>query len=178
MTAPGAFRLRALQTTDRRQKQNGCEMRIYIAGYGNSYRQDDRVGHVLAPMIHQWLENQGIESELSLELQLLPETVYDLAGMDFVLFVDAHAQPLEKGYRLAEVRPDLSPPGANLHIMSPGRLLALMDELGLPKPKSAYLLTVAGHSFDFTEELTPQCLSRIYDAFAAFTTRWKEQSIK
>lgn len=148
-------------------------MRIFITGYGNCYRQDDRVGHVLAPMIHQWLENLGIESELSLELQLLPETVYDLAGMDFALFVDAHAQPLEKGYLLMEVRPDTSPPGANLHIMSPGRVLALMDELGLPKPAKAYLLTVAGHSFDFTEELTPQCLSSVYDAFTAFTSWWK-----
>lgn len=148
-------------------------MRIYIAGYGNCYRQDDRVGHVLAPMIHQWLENQGIDAELSLELQLLPEMAYDLAGMDFVLFVDAHAQPLENGFSLMEVRPDMTPPGANLHIMSPGRILALMGDLGLPKPATAYLLTVAGHSFDFTEELTPQCLSRVYDAFTAFTFWWK-----
>jgi len=148
-------------------------MRVLVAGYGNCYRQDDRAGHVLAPMIHQWLENQGISVELYLDLKLLPEMVFYFSGFDHVVFIDANAQPLKHGFSLKHVVPDTTPPGADLHVLSPGKLLALLGQLDLPQPAGAYLLSVSGHSFDFSEELTPQCTSRIIDAFAAFTNWWE-----
>jgi Ni,Fe-hydrogenase maturation factor len=121
-------------------------MRFLIAGYGNCYRQDDLVGLVLEPMVRQLLENQEIAVKLYLDLQLFPEKAFYLAEFDVVIFIDANAKLLEHGFCLERVAPDMTPPGANLHTLSPGSILTLIDQLELPQPAGAYPLSVSGHS--------------------------------
>ena len=48
-------------------------MKVFIAGFGNPFREDDSVGLQLAPQIAEWLEEEGFEVNLWIGQQLLPE---------------------------------------------------------------------------------------------------------
>ena len=148
-------------------------VKALVCGYGNPSRQDDGAGHVLAPRIAAWLEENGADVQVELAHQLLPELSEDLSLVDLAVFADASvssgdAEGTEhRGFAIRELAPDPVLEGANLHSMGPEWLLDLMDTLGMRRPR-ALLVTVAGASFDFSDALTPLCASRVETAFDAF----------
>ena len=75
-------------------------MKVFIAGFGNPFREDDSVGLQLAPQIAEWLEEEGFEVNLWIGQQLLPELAYDLEGAEIALFIDADMRELPEGYML------------------------------------------------------------------------------
>lgn len=146
-------------------------MKILVLGYGNEFRQDDRVGHELAPRLVAWLQERGHEADLWLGQQVLPEIVYDLAEADLALFVDASVEILDEGWRLESLEADRRLEGLNIHALGPAWVLALMEDLALKRPR-AYLLSVSGHSFDFSEELSPGCQIHLEAAWKGFLSWW------
>ncbi|MDD2205941.1 MAG: hydrogenase maturation protease [Aminobacterium sp.] len=149
-------------------------MRVFVAGFGNPFREDDSVGLFLAPRIASWLEGCGVDVELWTGQQLLPELAYDLENVDLVLFIDADVRPLPEGCILEQVMSDSSLEGLNIHSMGPAWLLSLMDRLDMKQPET-WLLSVSGYSFNFAETLTEQCLSDAHKAEEAFHKWWKKR---
>lgn len=148
-------------------------MKILVVGYGNECREDDRLGHDLAPMLAEWLESEGHEAELWLGQQLLPELAFDMGEADVAVFVDASVTPYEEGYLLEEVSPSRELEGLNIHSMGAPWLMSLMGDLKLTPPKT-YLLSVNGYSFNFAETITDRCRENVERAAAAFQAWWKK----
>ena len=146
-------------------------MKILVCGYGNPFRTDDGVGHILAEDLAKVLGEKGEETELSLEHQLLPELAEDFSRFDLLIFCDARVPSNDGGdveeYRIEEIVPDPHLEGLNIHSIGPGWLLALARSLGRGVPPSV-LISVVGESFDFGDEITPECGERMERAEAAF----------
>ncbi len=149
-------------------------MKIIVAGYGNPFREDDRVGHVLAPQIAHYLESSGEEVELWIEQQLLPEIVEDMRDKDMAFFVDSLADASKGDHVFEEMEPDPNIEGLNIHSMGPGWILHLMRELHIPAPRT-FLISVAGESFNFSEDMTQECKQRTEKCFEAFVKWWKNR---
>ncbi len=148
-------------------------MKILVVGYGNECREDDRLGHDLAPALVEWLDNLGHEAELWLGQQLLPELAFDMGEAEVAIFVDASVTPHEEGYLLEEVCPSRELDGLNIHSMGAPWLLSLMDDLKLEPPRT-FLLSVNGYSFNFSETITDRCRENVEKAAEAFKAWWKE----
>lgn len=142
-------------------------MKLWIAGFGNIDREDDGAGIVLSLRIAEWLKGLGHDIDLSIEHQLLPELVYELEGRDLAIFVDADMQPHENGFSIRAVSPSPKIDGLNIHSMGPEWLLELAEKMQL-SPKNAVLVSVSGESFNFSNGLTKECLSRIDGAEREF----------
>jgi hydrogenase maturation protease len=146
-------------------------VKILVCGYGNPYRTDDGVGHHLAPLLAQWLGSIGQDAGLYLDHQLLPELAEDLRGYDLAVFVDARVPSgAEEGFHVSDVHPERELEGLNMHSVGPEWILHLVDALGAPVPPSV-LVSVDGESFDFGDELTPCCRTRMDRAADSFR-RW------
>lgn len=148
-------------------------MKILVMGYGNECREDDRLGHDLAPVLTEWLTGEGHDAELWLGQQLLPELAFNMGEVDVALFVDASVTPYEDGYQIEEVQPSRELDGLNIHSMGAPWLMSLMGDLKLTPPRT-YLLSVNGYSFNFSENLTEECRRNVEKAAEAFKAWWKE----
>jgi len=149
-------------------------MKILVAGYGNPFRQDDRVGHELTPMIAGYLEKEGIQVEEWIDQQLLPEIVEEMRDKDLAIFIDASADDSKGEFNIQQVAPQAELDGLNIHSMGPAWILDLMEKLEIPYPLTI-LISVAGVSFDFSEEMTPLCRERMEKAFSEFRNWWSRQ---
>ena len=147
-------------------------MRILVCGYGNPYRTDDGVGHVLAPAVARVAASLGWEAEVRLEHQLLPEMAEEFSGFDLLVFADARVPGTggEEGFDIREINPDPSIEGLNIHSVGPEWILALASMIWGSIPK-ALLVSVEGESFDFGEILTEACRERMALALAALKDR-------
>ncbi|MDR1378170.1 MAG: hydrogenase maturation protease [Synergistaceae bacterium] len=147
-------------------------MKIWVAGFGNEYREDDGAGVLLASRIYAFLaEDSSLEVSLCLEHQLLPELAEEL-NVDLAIFCDADAILHEKGFFLREVFPNSRIEGFNMHSMGPEWLLDLAGKT-VKAPCRSLLITVSGERFDFSAAPTPLCLERIQRAEVAFKEFWQ-----
>lgn len=138
---------------------------IFI-GYGNPDRQDDGVAwHILAnlaqklgkPVPTSWEEPFEIGKEyphLLFQLQLNPEVTETLAQYQIVCFVDAHTGDIPNDIQFGEVSEGYQT-SPFTHHMTAEACLKLTNTLYRSEPK-AYLLSVRGYSFGFTQNLSPQ----------------------
>lgn len=77
---------------------------VWVAGFGNEYREDDGAGIILASRIHKFLcEERGVNSTLCLEHQLLPELVSEMTAADLAIFCDASTAIREDGFCIREI---------------------------------------------------------------------------
>lgn len=141
-------------------------MKVWIAGFGNIDREDDGAGIVLALRLADWLGKEH-DVSLSLEHQLLPELVYEIDGADMAIFVDADMRRHECGFSIRPISPSPQIEGLNIHSMGPGWLLELAQTMKL-SPARALLVSVSGESFNFSNELTPECKIRLDAAEKSF----------
>ena len=147
--------------------------RVWVAGFGNEYREDDGAGVILARRIHEFLAGRAeTEALLCLEHQLLPELAGEL-DVDVAIFCDADTQIYEEGFSIREIYPNPRLDGFNIHSMGPEWLLALAGKIG-NRPKKAILATVSGERFDFSDTPTPTCLERVERAEKAFREYWTQ----
>ncbi|HAK40194.1 MAG TPA: hydrogenase maturation protease [Synergistales bacterium] len=141
-------------------------------GYGNPFRQDDGVGHHLAPLLAGDLEKAGKRTRLWLGHQLLPEAALGIEPDDILLFVDASLEEYDHGFALERVRPDgRSNKGLNIHSFGPQWFLALLGDLGTGFG-DAWALSITGGSFDFGEGLSDECRRRSELARKAFREKF------
>lgn len=124
---------------------------ILLIGYGNPTRMDDGVGWYIAKMIRESISDRVDVMEAD---QLSVEMIEDIKDRQVVIFVDAHVSEKDDWTRISEVEPN-SKLGLTAHIVSPSNLLSICQSIYNKYPK-AYLYSVKGVNFDFSEELSEQ----------------------
>ena len=137
-----------------------------VIAYGNRDRQDDGAGwHILAQAASQlglqapelpgeWTESEDGSLRLLYLYQLLPELAEDLIDYGKIIFVDAHNSPELPNLVFEPVSPAWVH-SAFTHHLSIGELLAITQTLYARCP-AAWLLSVRGYAFEFSQELSPQ----------------------
>jgi hydrogenase maturation protease len=124
--------------------------RILIIGIGNSLRSDDGVGWHVASELSGRLS--ASDADVIVLQQLMPEIAEPISRAEKVLFVDAL-----QGGKPGSVRVQRIVPAAesrlDSHRCTPASILKLALELYDRSPE-AFLITIAGESFDSGEELS------------------------
>ena len=140
--------------------------KILVIAYGNRDRQDDGAGwHILSQVAAQlslqapelpgeWTESADGSLRLLYLYQLLPELAEDLIDYGQIIFVDAHNSPELPNLVFEPVSPAWVH-SAFTHHLSIGELLAITQTLYVRCP-AAWLLSVRGYAFEFSQELSPQ----------------------
>jgi len=134
-----------------------------LIAYGNRLRGDDGAGAVAGDIVKAW----GLpDVEVLTIQQLVPELIDDMKQAQRILFVDA-AIPggIEGGFHAGMVTPVRSRPAIG-HYETPAQLLALLQDLEGVTPE-AWLITIAGSSFDHGEQI-----SRIADKNMQHALAW------
>jgi len=124
------------------------EMKLLVIGYGNTLRQDDQAG----PMVAEAIEAQALPGVHTVVCaQLSPEHAEAVAQAEAVVFVDAQAGAPQ------EVMLQRIEPGASCqvttHAVEPQTMLALAREVYGRVP-AAWLLTIPADKFGFGTELS------------------------
>jgi hydrogenase maturation protease len=115
---------------------------ILVIGYGNVYREDDGLGPAVATAIG----TMGLPHVETLAIhQLVPELCEKLAGVAFVILVDASIGSDEK-VDVKRIQPRRKA-GLLGHFSDPESLLALTEAVYGRAPET-WLMTVAGDRFD------------------------------
>lgn len=135
-------------------------------GYGNPHRQDDGVAwHILAGLSQKlgrkvpefWDEPFPLGEDfphMIFELQLNPEIAETIANYKNICFVDAHTGNIPNDIQFGEVTGAFQT-NPFTHHMPAETVLALTKSIYKAEPK-AFLLSVRGYSFGFTQDLSPQ----------------------
>jgi hydrogenase maturation protease len=125
-----------------------------LVGYGNPLRGDDAVGWVVASLLSS---SEGEEALRVRTLhQLLPELAWELAEFDTAVFVDASAEERPGSVRIREVQPPREAPVRLFsHHVGPRELLSMAQALFGHAPR-AFLVTIGGKEFGFSEQLSPE----------------------
>lgn len=114
-----------------------------IIGLGNPDRGDDALG----PMCIDHLSTHALPGVALLsDFQLQVEFALDLAERQWVIFVDAAASGAAP-FTYTPVTPD---PGLThtSHALTPAQLLATCTRIGVPPPRSVWLLAIRGYAFE------------------------------
>lgn len=155
-------------------------MRVLIIGYGNPSRQDDGVGLAVvnglrvragqAPLDEgdDGFDDLGGSLDTLFLQQLSPELAETLIDYDHVVLVDAHFGIYPELVHWAALDPQGEATIVSHHF-KPGTLLALANQLYGRAP-TGELVSVRGHAFDFTSELSPDTaagVEQVVDELAA-----------
>ena len=139
---------------------------VVVLAVGNPSRGDDALGPVLLARLENWLQAEGRAGEVDLieEFQLNIEHALDLEGRRLALFVDCGTgTPAPCTFTRLEAAADL---GSSTHALEPGAVLRVFSQVSqkLPPP-AAFVLCVAGHSFELGDPLSERALENADAAF-------------
>jgi hydrogenase maturation protease len=123
---------------------------VLLIGYGNPLRGDDGIGWVVAEKMAE--RNPSIK--VITDHQLLPEYAEPISEAKLVIFVDV-ADGTEAGIIKRESIVPIPPqPGAFTHHLTPSGLLSMAQDV-FDRSPPAYLFTITGTDFEFSEEISP-----------------------
>jgi hydrogenase maturation protease len=135
--------------------------RVLVIGIGNPLRSDDGLGWAAAEQL-----SAGSDEDLQVVKvhQLTPELAEAISGVDLAIFVDAGAH----GTPCTLTCEPVSASDADLrfsHDVTPATLIQLAKTLYRKAPM-AYLVCVAGKSFEHGESLSPEIAEAIPQVLA------------
>jgi len=144
-----------------------------ILGYGNPDREDDGVAwHILraltiklglpSPESYEDEFPESVLVEFAFHLQLTPEMAEDISAYEDVCFVDAHTGNLPEPVRLINVESEFQA-SPFTHHLTPQSLLSMCETIYQKKPEAA-LLSVLGHRFLFSRELSGETAALVPQA--------------
>lgn len=139
--------------------------KLLILGYGNPDREDDGVAwHILRALtIKLGLSSpESYEDEFpefalidfAFHLQLTPEMAEEVAFYEYVCFIDAHTGNIPEPVRLTDVESEFQN-SPFTHHLTPQSLISMCETIYEKKPDAA-LLSVLGHRFLFSRELSEE----------------------
>lgn len=135
-----------------------------VLAVGNESRGDDALGPLLLRRLAGWLEVQPRHDvEFIEEFQLQVEHTLDIAGRTRVLFVDAAANLVTP----FTFTPAVAEPGLahTSHALTPAALLGVYRRVHGEPPPSAWVLGIAGRSFELGEPLSAEAALALDAAF-------------
>jgi hydrogenase maturation protease len=117
---------------------------VLVIGYGNTLRRDDGVGARAAELLASDPRLDGLDVEVQVHHQLLPEMALDISGCSLVVFVDADIRGLPGSITVQPItaHPQRSDAdrraerGASSHHVGGAELVALAAELGGRRPEA------------------------------------------
>ena len=144
-----------------------------LLGYGNPDREDDGVAwHILraltiklglpSPESYEDEFPGSVRVEFAFHLQLAPEMAEDISAYEDVCFVDAHTGNLPEPVRLINVESEFQA-SPFTHHLTPQSLLSMCETIYQKKPEAA-LLSVLGHRFLFSRELSGETAALVPQA--------------
>ncbi len=141
---------------------------ILIIACGNSLRQDDRAGLILARRLASAWQAKGLPVRFLPVQQLVPELSLEIASNEVkqVWFVDSRraAGETDPTIRIRPLDPAEDSPALGHH-MSPETLLlyaqSLFDERPAEARPSAWELTMPGFRFGHSETLSEACKAAV-----------------
>ena len=147
--------------------------KILLLGYGNPDREDDGVAwHILralavkmglpAPDSYEDDFPEDSQIDFAFHLQLTPEMAEDIAGYEYVCFMDAHTGNISEPVRLINVESEFQN-SPFTHHLTPQSLMSMCETIYKKRPDAA-LLSVLGHRFLFTRELSEETASLVPQA--------------
>jgi len=157
-----------------------------LLGYGNPDREDDGVAwHILraltikmglpAPASYEDEFPQNSQVDFAFYLQLTPEMAEEIAAYDYICFVDAHTGNIPEPVRLINVESDFQR-SPFTHHLTPQSLISICETIYKSKPE-ATLLSVLGHRFLFTRQLSEETTSLVPQA-VELVWEWLSQNAK
>ena len=160
--------------------------KAWIIGYGNPDREDDGVAwHILCALTSKLglpspssYEDEFPESprlDLAFYLQLTPEMAEEISTYEYVCFVDAHTGNIPDPVRLIEVESEFQR-SPFTHHLTPQSLLSMCESIYRKKPEAA-LLSVLGHRFLFSRELSEETAEFVPQAVALIWGWLQERKI-
>ena len=135
---------------------------VLIIGYGSSLRGDDNIGCHVAQMLEQQYRDDPDVRVIGAH-QLTPEMAEDVAGSEFVLFLDAAVGTDAGNIKQTTVTPRPGPLSFGHH-MDPALLLAAAMDLYGSVPR-AQLLTIVGAAFELGDGLSPVVVRQLPELF-------------
>jgi hydrogenase maturation protease len=140
------------------------DSKILLIGIGNNCRGDDGLGWKFIELV----ESMGlnfIDREYRYQLQV--EDAALISEYDVVYFVDASYEKLNAGF---ELRPCIASDEEQVstHAQSPGAILKLANDLYKKYPE-AWLLAIAGESWELQTTLSEAAEKNLVDAASFFT---------
>lgn len=153
--------------------------KLLILGFGNPDREDDGVAwHILRaltiklglipPESYEDEFPQSDQIDFDFQLQLTPEMAEEIAAYKYVCFIDAHTGSIPEPVRRISVESEFQN-SPFTHHLTPQSLMSMCETIYGKKPDAA-LLSVLGHRFLFTRELSqetaelvPQAVALIWD---------------
>lgn len=147
--------------------------KLLILGYGNPDREDDGVAwHILhalttklglpAPDSYEDEFPESAHIDFEFQLQLTPEMAEDIASYPYVCFIDAHTGSIPEPIRLIAVESEFQN-SPFTHHLTPQSLMSMCENIYGKRPDAA-LLSVLGHRFLFTRELSPETARLVPEA--------------
>ena len=135
-------------------RSKGIDLRrVLIIGYGNPLRADDRFGWRAARHLAELLQDEPIEI-LALD-QLTPELAEPISRADLIIFIDASHQGQPGSWKCKRLELNTTLGNSLAHHFTPKSLLAYAQAIFEVSP-AALVVSVAGESFAYCEQLTPR----------------------
>jgi hydrogenase maturation protease len=162
--APGVLNDRAKSEHEGKRSSS----RLLIIGYGNSLRGDDGVGWQIADQLARLV---GDSATVLTAHQLTPELAEPLSGTDLAVFIDACYEGQPGTWTCETIRPDPNPSHTFTHYFTPANLLSYTGAVFGVSPK-ALLVSVAGGSFDYSQELSLTVAAIVPEIVASVSEWW------
>jgi hydrogenase maturation protease len=159
---------------------------LLLLGYGNPDREDDGVAwHILralttrlglsAPDSYEDEFPEHAEIEFAFYLQLTPEMAEDVSAYDQVCFVDAHTGNIPEPVRLIDVQSEFQASPFTHHLTAQS-LVSMCETIYGKKPDAA-LLSVLGHRFLFSRQLSEETARLVPEAVELIWDWMKDRKI-
>jgi hydrogenase maturation protease len=142
--------------------------RLLIIGYGNPLRGDDGVGWQIADQLARLA---GDSAKVLIVHQLTPELTEPISAADLVVFIDACYEGQPGTWTCETIRPDPNPSHKFTHYFTPANLLSYTSTVFGVNPK-ALLISVAGRSFDYSQDLSPAVAAIVPEIVASVSEWW------
>lgn len=132
--------------------------RVLVIGYGNPLRGDDGLGWEIAGRLASGIHDETVEV-LSVT-QLTPELSEVIGEVELVVFIDASLVGHPGSWKYQILDANEKSPHTLGHHLTPISLLAYTQAIFKARPR-ALLVSIAGDSFDYREELTPSVVAAL-----------------
>ena len=136
-------------------------MTCLVIGYGNTLRNDDGAGQIVAEKVANWKLNNLRAIAVH---QLTPELAANLAEVEQIIFVDAYPACDQRTVQTYPLQP-LATMTLKSHTSDPRVLLTLTETLYNHCPQAWWVL-IPGVNFELGEELSPLTQNGITEALA------------
>ena len=136
-----------------------------ILAVGNESRGDDALGPLLLRRLGAWIDAEALTPQIDLleEFQLQIEHTLDLAGRQRVLFIDAGDGTAEP-FRFYRATPQALQ-GHTSHALAPEALLGVYAKVHGQAPPPAFVLCIAGKTFELGAAPTARAMQNMQQAF-------------